>query len=415
MNQREVCVSQGESLKARAEAQLRSNDRDRYTVPSSRLYPHQWAWDSAFAAIGWLHIDPQRALLELTTLFEGQWDDGRVPHIQFHILTGDYFPGPDSWGTERTSTISNPPVWMLALERIFECGHGHEQIRAMMPALERSVTFFHQQRDPLDWGVICTAHPWENGLDNCPAWDAALEAINPEDAPQFTRVDKERVEDPEQRPTDDQYKRYMAVVESITRAGFGLGDFAVYDPFLTTLVVRAEGVLGRFAQHFGMEDVAQRAAQRAQKLRQGLVQRLWSQELGRYRFYDARGKSWISPDALPAYSPLMLGDQIEGYAQMKATLKADFWATWPLPTVNPSSDLFEPERYWRGPAWINMNWLFAPELGSELVDKTLELLQKVGFWEYFNPHTGRGLGTDGFAWSAALGLDLMVRREEGSS
>ncbi len=37
----------------RATAVLRANDRGRYTVPAGHLYPHQWAWDSAFATIGW--------------------------------------------------------------------------------------------------------------------------------------------------------------------------------------------------------------------------------------------------------------------------------------------------------------------------------------------------------------------------
>ena len=28
------------------------NDRGGYTVPTSKLYPHQWNWDSAFTALG---------------------------------------------------------------------------------------------------------------------------------------------------------------------------------------------------------------------------------------------------------------------------------------------------------------------------------------------------------------------------
>ena len=107
---------------------LRANDRGGYTIPSARLYPHQWAWDSAFAAIGWLHLDPARALKELETLLAGQWEDGRIPHISFHIPSADYFPGPASWGTERSSTITNPPIWTLALQRIFDAGHHRDAI-----------------------------------------------------------------------------------------------------------------------------------------------------------------------------------------------------------------------------------------------------------------------------------------------
>lgn len=71
-------------LVAGAQDVLRQNDRDgKYTVPSNKLYPYQWAWDSAFLAIGWATFDPSRGLTELETLFSGQWDDGRMPHIHF--------------------------------------------------------------------------------------------------------------------------------------------------------------------------------------------------------------------------------------------------------------------------------------------------------------------------------------------
>ena len=65
-------------LVERATAVLRANDRGRYTVPAGHLYPHQWAWDSAFAAIGWSVLDADRALVELETLLDGAWPDGRV-------------------------------------------------------------------------------------------------------------------------------------------------------------------------------------------------------------------------------------------------------------------------------------------------------------------------------------------------
>ena len=62
---------------------LRKNDLGRSTKPAPQLYPHQWSWDSAFIAIGLAHTNPDRALLELETLFDAQWKDGRVPHIVF--------------------------------------------------------------------------------------------------------------------------------------------------------------------------------------------------------------------------------------------------------------------------------------------------------------------------------------------
>ncbi|HVH45739.1 MAG TPA: hypothetical protein VM925_25475, partial [Labilithrix sp.] len=107
------------TLRASAEAVLQANDRGGYTIPSAKLYPHQWNWDSAFAAIGWAHLDPRRAARELHMLLRGQWKDGLVPHIVFNPAAAHYEPGPATWQTDgapgaptnaQASSITQPPV-----------------------------------------------------------------------------------------------------------------------------------------------------------------------------------------------------------------------------------------------------------------------------------------------------------------
>ena len=115
------------SLASAALAVLRDNDLGGGTKPAPRLYPHRWSWDSAFIAIGLAHVDLDRALRELETLFGAQWSDGRVPHIVFNPRAADYFPGPDRWASEQTSAAAprepatsgliQPPVHALALPR----------------------------------------------------------------------------------------------------------------------------------------------------------------------------------------------------------------------------------------------------------------------------------------------------------
>src|SRR5689334_11905777 len=91
-----------DELAASARNVLRRNDRGGYTVPTDRLYPYQWNWDSAFAAMGFATFDEPRAWIEIHHLLKGQWDDGLVPHIVFHHPSPDYFPGPEAWGVQRT-------------------------------------------------------------------------------------------------------------------------------------------------------------------------------------------------------------------------------------------------------------------------------------------------------------------------
>ena len=96
-----------------ARAILIANDRGGYTIPTEGLYPYQWNWDSAFAALGFATFNIERAWEELETLFSGQWSDGMVPHIIFHIPDPGYFPGADVWGGTGpipSSGISQPPI-----------------------------------------------------------------------------------------------------------------------------------------------------------------------------------------------------------------------------------------------------------------------------------------------------------------
>ena len=109
------------SLIGQARSILRMNDRGGYTVPTERLYPYQWNWDSAICALGWHQFDEVRAWTEIRMLLKGQWANGMLPHIIFHQDSPDYFPNAEVWdvpeacfqkGVEHplTSGISQPPV-----------------------------------------------------------------------------------------------------------------------------------------------------------------------------------------------------------------------------------------------------------------------------------------------------------------
>ncbi|MGB0346109.1 MAG: MGH1-like glycoside hydrolase domain-containing protein, partial [Balneolaceae bacterium] len=90
-----------------------------------------------------------------------------------------------------------------------------------------------------------------------------------------------------------------------------------------------------------------------------------------------------------------------------------------MPSTPYYSEKFDPKRYWRGPVWINMNWMFMQGLQSygyefwaDLVKQdTFELIEQFGIYEYYHPKKSdtEGCGSSHFSWTAALFLDLLHR------
>jgi glycogen debranching enzyme len=222
-------------------------------------------------------------------------------------------------------------------------------------------------------------------------------------------VDVDKVESPDERPTDEQYKRYAVLVKAIAADDFGPGPFAVYDPFMTAILIRADrdlrAVAGELGIPIGDVDRESRA--------QACLRRLWSSEQQRFEFHDAVADRRGCPEVLAAYLAATVIDDPSIASQGLAALDQRYQASCPLPTVSLQDPGFDPVRYWRGPCWISMNWLFATSgdrpAWSELTSRTIELVATRGCWEYFDPRSGKGLGADCFTWSAALALDLLER------
>ncbi|MER6357099.1 hypothetical protein ABT186_36125 [Streptomyces sp. NPDC001634] len=447
------------SLHVRAAQVLEDNWTGTSTVPSRSLYPHQWSWDSAFIAIGLRHLSPLRAQTELETLLDAQWGDGRIPHIVFNpsVPLDAYFPSPDFWRsstagraagaprTVQTSGIVQPPVHALAAWLVHRSDPGLSRARGFLTRVYPRLAAWHRyllhRRDLGGGGLASVVHPWEQGMDNSPTWDAPLSRITPAPARSFRRADLAHGA-PEDRPTDLDYGRYVQLATDYRDGGYAdgtdegaarrapvdggggrrAGRFAVEDPAFNALLIASEHALARIARELGATGTARHA--RAERLTVALIDRLWDPAEGMFFCRDVRGGDTLVPErSISGLIPLLLPTLPRDIAAaLVRTLRGPHFGLGGVTRLVPSYDLlgeaFDPHRYWRGPAWFNTGWLLERGLRAHgeqreadaLRGTLLEIADTSDFAEYVDPYTGEACGALGFGWTAALTLDLLQRR-----
>ena len=143
--------------------------------------------------------------------------------------------------------------------------------------------------------------------------------------------------------------------------------------------------------------------------------KFYKEEEQNFFSYDFKNHNLIKVDAISNYFILFadLGNKEINNKIISKLKKYNSQREYFFTTVNPKDKTFEETRYWRGPVWINSNWIIYQGLinkdknFSELLkNKTLELLENKKFHEYYNFKNGDCLGANNFSWSAALYLDL---------
>lgn len=404
---------------------MRDNSRGgRYTIPSARLYPFQWNWDSCFCALGWAAFDEARAWKELETLFAHQWPGGMVPHIIFHEHHDSYFPGPAVWQVKRdvpTSGITQPPVAASIVRAIYERATDREtaerMARAMIPKLFLNHQWWHGQRDPDGTGLVAVYHPWETGRDNSPEWDAALKTVSKEGIAPYQRRDLDHVQ-AACRPSHDDYDRYVALVELFRRHDYDQGilyrltPFKIADAGINFILLRANRDLLRLMDEIKYPDSALRADVAAWIARQEKAAAL---------LWDDGTQSYCSRDLLTgrniaASTSASFLSFYAGVAKKDEQIRVlERWggdAEFMVPSLDPADPRFDRKRYWRGPVWVVVNFMIGrglKEYGCEEQARrvgrdTARLIAEKSFCEYFDPLDGEGLGGNRFSWTAAVWL-----------
>lgn len=423
---------------------LNRNWSGSFTKPAQHLYPHQWSWDAAFIAIGYIHYDQDKAEQELRHLFSGQWSNGMVPHIVFNNRESSdtYFPGPDFWETDRipqapdaplTSGICQPPIHATAVHHILKFAQDFEQAKEfaseMFTQLQQWHRYLYRERDPMNEGLVYIRHPWESGQDNSPVWDQVLEQIrlNDVDIPHYKRKDTAWVGSDE-RPTDADYDRYIYLVDFFKKRNYEEKTirqencpFMVHDVLFNTLLCRANRDLAAIAETIGHDP--EPFKKRAEQTTRAINNKLWNKVYGIYSDFDMLSRQLIPAKVISGFLPMVAdipeddkAKRIFDYLNTRCFCRVDD-TCFAAPSYDRSEADYSSSKYWRGPVWLNMNWLLCDGLqkygftryAEKINESILRLPATSGFHEYYDPDSGEGYGSDGFSWSASLFLDVHYR------
>lgn len=421
------------AIAAAAAKVLAGNDRGGYSVPTGGLYPMQFNWDSAFAALGYRFGEGggERAWREVELLLDAQCDDGMVPHIVFRGDYHNYFPGPDVWragGDPPTSGITDPPVAAMSAA-VLHKEHplaDKERYRRLLKSLAKWHRWMADVCLDENSGAFVAAHPWETGRDNLCDWDPAMWRINPRDHGKYVRSDTQIVV-ASQRPRKADYDRFLEIVavgrecEWDQREFRKRTPFKMFDPGMTAVLACAADKLDSLLAEEGMNEELKMTAGIGARAREGMSF-LWNDEINGYAAYDPVEQK--HSDGLSAAAFLApLAGLCEGERHRKLMKEFDRIASSPfaLASYDPAHKGFTPKRYWRGPVWLPMNLLIVEGLraagedarANRVVESSLQLVGKSGFYEYYDPLTGGGLGGEPFTWTASSALHF-VNESDGN-
>jgi glycogen debranching enzyme len=388
-----------------------------FVCPSGLTYPFQWLWDSAFHAIALVHVDVERAAQELRCLLQGAQPDGFIPHMllweksaheaalrEYSItLLHPYF-----------TSITQPPVLARAIERVFAASGDTAFLREVLPPTLRFFRWLKAFRDPDDDLLIATIQPDESGLDASPKYDRIMGV--PMDPPEDTLPTLTRSMD-----------RLFAEYEPLRRDParlLPLDRFVWEDVMVNTIYADGLRRLGPLCRAAGYPELEAREFEdRATRVRQALEAKCWDDERG--VFWDLAG--WREEPArtltFSSLFPLVLADldphKAARLIDEHLLNEREFWLPYPIPSTAASEPAFDPgwrtKTTWRGPTWVAVNWYLywglrehgRTDVASELARRTLEMVERGGMREFFDPRTAEGQGAPSFGMTTLV-LDLIA-------
>jgi hypothetical protein len=280
------------------------NIRRRWTTPDRWPHKDMWLWDSVFHAMGWRHVDPTLAMEILEAVFDGQREDGFVP-----LRASPYHIEP---------VMTQPPLLAYGVARVIEKTGDQGWMKRLYPKLCAYIEWDLAHRDTdgdglVEWFLEELEHcrSGESGMDNSPRFDSGAR---------------------------------LAAVD-----------------FNSFIALECE-TLAAFARQLGRDADNEKWSRRHRHLCQLINERLWSDEHNFYGDYDPALRQLTPIIANAGFLPLLCGAPSKEQAQWLARHASDpdmFATAVPIPTIAVRDHEHYVKDLFRGPTWMNVNWLIA--------------------------------------------------------
>jgi putative isomerase len=335
-------------------------------APSLINYVGVWQWDAFFHALAYRHVDPKLAEDQLRVMLDHQREDGMIPDAVHDegIVTSIAVPH-----TDREGEVTKPPLVAWAALKVYKLTGHRDFLDEIYEPAQRLIRWWFEKNDDDHDGIVQYNHPYSSGLDDSPLWDDGV---------------------------------------------------PVESPDLNTYLVMQLDALADIAEILGEPSNAVKWRAQAEELTRRMIDYFWDERAGVF---------WAKRNGQPIYTltPFNLYPLLTGRLEraMNERLVAhllspqEFWLRFPIPSVAKIDAKYNPNQMWRGPTWVNINYLFIeglvrsgyPQLADTLRDRTLGLLMgQQDIYEYYNPESGDPPASAArlFGWSAAIFVDLAI-------
>ncbi|MBN2119219.1 MAG: hypothetical protein JW730_21795 [Anaerolineales bacterium] len=333
-------------------------------TPSMIHYVGVWQWDSYFHALAYRHLEKRLAHDQIRIVLDHQREDGMIPdaiHDEGAVTHIDHPIDAD---------VTKPPLLAWAAYKLFEQDGDREFLDEIYEPIVRSNIWWFENNDTDGNGLCEYQHPYSSGLDDSPLWDEGM---------------------------------------------------PVESPDLNTYLYLQQEALAKIARVIGKEQDAQMWRDRAEAMARRLVDLAW--DAGSGLFWARRNGSRVNVRTPFSLFPLITGQmppEISSRLVAHLTDERQFWARYPVPTVAMDDPKYDPLLMWRGPTWVNVNYLLIeglqrsgyPDLARELRRRTLDLICcRDDIYEYYHPMTGENppRAASMFGWSSAVFIDLAIQ------